>query len=241
MEATALVEWLVRAEANRREEFLIIGDFNRSPFEEPCSLPCAAGLLRLMDEADPSSVMPTRADGDRVIDYGICTPGIIARERAQKESVPDHHLVAYGIERDEMEVSYRRPKRPTLAPEQEGQEQECEEDTVEVDLETWNVVWLAFSDSYRVVKGSRDTWAMWEHLSESAEVLLAWKDNGSHRWGRLHTHCRSRIAAEAKAWNSNNKREKVQTIGEVRLQRFFRRVKEWHRAGCVGKGEDQFI
>ena len=81
------------------DDGMVIGDFNRTPYQSPASDAIAAGSYRAANEVvGMHTIHTTRSDtpGGRYIDYALCTPSFRVSAREQHKGIEGHHdLIIY--------------------------------------------------------------------------------------------------------------------------------------------------
>ena len=123
---------------------MMIGDWNRTQVQTPCSTWLAAGLVRSADDCLGDNFPPTRKDG-RCIDYAVVSPDVRIEKREQHSGIADHDVVIY-----EVDVAKQEPQIRRQPPRELPQE-------VEVDEAEWREAWMYVQDEFREYLDARRT------------------------------------------------------------------------------------
>jgi hypothetical protein len=165
VEAVELGEAILEAAAQRGEERMIIGDWNRTPFQSPAVGTLATGGLSAADEVvGLESISCTRHGKDgtdgRFIDYALVSRSVRVLHREQRRGVADHDLVAYGIASNRREKIWQWREARRL-----GEEK--------ISGEAWDEAWQAVDKEFTEAVAKEDSDTAWRVLSNVAEQLLA--------------------------------------------------------------------
>jgi hypothetical protein len=211
--AVNLGEAIFRHAAGRREQKIIIGDWNRLPTQQPAGRAVAAGDWKI-GEPDDSQVdqsVPTRRDG-RHIDYMISSPSVNIAARRQMQANSDHDKVEYDIKIGQLPKRYLRQKTVELR-----------KDGYEVSLQQWEEKFsMVALDFYQALE-DKDTNTAWKLLSATAEEVL--RDPKSTKKGRKrHMPAKPVVQACMRKCTKD-----LEGITVQRITRLTRRLQEFHR------------
>ena len=204
-DAVTLGRNLLELAGSSGEDTLALGDWNRTPEEEPALAPLRSGQLHLADAVDgpEARVTPTRlGPAARHIDYALHSMRVVPLARSQERGVADHALIAYDFKVGALKPFYQ------VAPPRKLQMNQ------EVEVQAWDAAFDLVT--YHQLLSQDQIQEAWNMLSDSAEQLLVPKP------GRK----RSAIPKPVQVAQRPVQADRLQSILERRLRRTQRRVLE---------------
>ena len=203
-----VVEWA----RGTGEEFVLLGDWNRTEDSHPLAGLLAKGVVWSMDGGQCSRDGTHRRGGRLTshIDFGLAAPRLLVDSRLQRLGVADHDMVCYRLRGFPEETHLRwQPQRRLL---------------LQAGAVDWEAVWQAFASDFDGAWAAGEVDRAWQALSEAAEEYLA---DPASRPARPRAAPGRPLAQERHQGRCRD----VQSLLERRLRRVARRAEE---AACRG-------
>ena len=196
------------------EDYLILGDWNGTPFELPLASLLAAGSARWADDNwQFESQGTTRTSTGRIgrhIDYGVHSDRVRILQREQHLGPADHDLIVYTVDADRGDPGRRRLRPAPVLPPEDAQQDDA--------TDKWTETWLREQASFRDLLKDKEVEHAWTALSGAAEeALTGQRPRGATR--------RSEVRAPVLPAEVPQKTEDMQLSKERKLWRAARRAK----------------
>ena len=201
---------------------LLIGDFNRTPLQQPAARVLASGAWHLADGCVEQDLC-TRKNG-RWIDFGVHSFNVDIKARSQWDGRGDHDIIAYDV------FTGKPPPTKSFAPTATMRKTG---DTIST--EDWEYEFGIVQNRFRLGVEANDLEVAWRTLSGVAEKMLREEDSLGGR---------PRDRAPRPTWNAEDRKrgKSLESIMVRRLLRVERRIKEAQRIdGPVPHGLEENI
>lgn len=206
--AALLGDRIFEAAAKRAEDKVIVGDWNRTPWQTPATTALATGTWKCSDEERST---PTRHEG-RLIDFMVHL-GVDITSRWQIVTKSDHDMVCYGIGIGKVPPTFKR-----------GPTRELRSSGYVVTEADWKKCFASKQLAFEGAIKGRDAAEAWRLLSDTAEELLAMDNDQGGR-------PRGREARPMSVKQIKTRVKDVEGIAIVRLRKLRRRIAELQRPG----------
>ena len=213
--ANALGKAVMLTAAARGEDRILLGDWNRTPFQEPAAPALASGCMRAADDlVGLETIQSTRSlHAGRYIDYALYQGNVVLTSREQHTHLSgcfDHDLIVYELASQAIEPVYRMPSAPPIR------------ETEKVTADLWDAVWENEHQCFHDAIAAKDADAAWKSLSRAAETALGVESK--------HLGLRASPSCPVQAPLQHQASPDPESVPLRKLKRFHRRLEQFHRS-----------